>query len=139
VPRDWTTSDVCFLEAVGDPLAEDDGDLAAVIFVGDHLSKAIFTREEIVEAVRRLTSAELIAIEDGRFRLTGAGASLRSRSPHREPLERMRWTKSVLRDEVEYDDTGQTWDLDPRAYALAIMHYGERFAAAYERVRQREH
>ncbi|MGB7653375.1 MAG: hypothetical protein WBL51_08905, partial [Acidimicrobiales bacterium] len=64
--REWTKSDVYFLEAVGVAEFRGDGDLSSVIEVTDSIVHEILSREEIAESVARLLSANLIEVDDSR-------------------------------------------------------------------------
>jgi hypothetical protein len=70
---DWEFADAWFATAVA--IQENPCDLASVIAAGDAIDHAIFTREEIQQAVSRLVGAGLLLVsDDGKFALTSAGA-----------------------------------------------------------------
>jgi hypothetical protein len=72
---DWEFADAWLATAVA--VQDQPCDLTGVIAAGDALNHAIFLREEIEQAVRRLVGAGLLRVsDDGNFSLTSAGADL---------------------------------------------------------------
>jgi hypothetical protein len=119
--RDWTKSDVYFLEAVGVAEFRGDSDLSSVIETVDSIVHEVLTREEIEESVARLVSANLIEVNDSRvFLLTSKAKFLLKESPTRNSVERIRWMQPALKMKVEYDDEVEPWRLDDSEYAEAI-------------------
>lgn len=119
--REWTKSDVYFLEAVGVAEFRGDGDLSSVIETTDSIVHEILTREEITESVARLLSANLIEVDDSSvFTLTSKAKLLQKESPTRNSLERIRWMQSALRMKVEFGDDVEPWPLDEADYARAL-------------------
>jgi hypothetical protein len=119
--REWTKSDVYFLEAVGVAEFRGDGDLSSVIETADSIVHEILTREEIEESVARLVSANLIEVDESRvFTLTSKAKFLLKESPTRNSVERIRWMQSALKMKVEFGDEVDTWPLDDAAYSEAI-------------------
>jgi hypothetical protein len=119
--REWTKSDVYFLEAVGVAEFRGDGDLSSVIETADSIVHELLTREEIEESVARLVSAYLIEVDASRvFTLTSKAKFLLKESPTRNSVERIRWMQSALKMKVEFDDEVEPWPLDDTEYAEAI-------------------
>jgi hypothetical protein len=74
----WKFSDAWFATAVA--IQDTPCNLAGVIAAGDALDHAIFTHEEIQQAVRRLLGAGLLWVsDDGKFGLTPTGRDLLGR------------------------------------------------------------
>jgi hypothetical protein len=119
--REWTKSDVYFLEAVGVAEFRGDGDLSSVIETTDSIVHEILSREEIAESVARLLSANLIEVDDTRcFTLTSKAKFLLKESPTRNSVERIRWMQPALRMKVEFDDDVEPWPLDEADYENAL-------------------
>jgi hypothetical protein len=119
--REWTKSDVYFLEAVGVAEFRGDGDLSSVIETADSIVHELLTREEIEESVARLVSAYLIEVDASRvFTLTTKAKFLLKESPTRNSVERIRWMQSALKMKVEFNDEVEPWPLDDTEYAEAI-------------------
>jgi hypothetical protein len=119
--REWTKSDVYFLEAVGVAEFRGDSNLSSVIEAADSIVHEILTREEIEESVARLVSANLIEVDESRvFTLTSKAKFLLKESPTKNSVERIRWMQSALKMKVEFGDEVDTWPLDDAAYSDAI-------------------
>jgi hypothetical protein len=119
--REWTKSDVYFLEAVGVAEFRGDSDLSSVIEAADSIVHEILTREEIEESVARLVSANLIEVDESRvFTLTSKAKFLLKESPTKNSVERIRWMQSALKMKVEFGDGVDTWLLDDAVYSEAI-------------------
>jgi hypothetical protein len=119
--REWTKSDVYFLEAVGVAEFRGDSDLSSVIETVDSIVHEVLTREEIEESVARLVSANLIEVDASRvFLLTSKAKFLIKESPTRNSVERIRWMQPALKMKVEFDDEVEPWRLDDSEYAEAI-------------------
>jgi hypothetical protein len=101
--RDWSKSDVYFLEAVGVAEFRGESGLASVIETVDSIVHEVLGREEIEQSVARLVSANLVEVDDsGVFSLTGKARFLLKESPTRNSIERIRWTQTALKMKVEF-------------------------------------
>jgi hypothetical protein len=119
--RDWSKSDVYFLEAVGVAEFRGESDLASVIETVDSIVHEVLTREEIELSVARLLSAKLVEVDDSRvFTLTSKAKFLIKESPARSSVERIRWMQPALKMKIEFDDDLVAWPLDDSAYAEAL-------------------
>jgi len=119
--RDWSKSDVYFLEAVGVAEFRGDSDLSSVIETVDSIVHEVLTREEIVLSVARLMSANLIEVDAARvFNLTSKAKFLLKESPTRNSVERIRWMQSALKMKIEFDDHHETWPLEDSVYVDAL-------------------
>lgn len=119
--REWSKSDVYFLEAVGVAEFRGESDLASVIETADSIVHEILSREEIEQSVARLISANLVEVSDSRvFSLTSKGKFLLKESPTRNSVERIRWMQPALKMKVEFDDDPTPWPLDDSVYADAL-------------------
>ena len=119
--RDWSKSDVYFLEAVGVAEFRGDSDLSSVIETVDSIVHEVLTREEIELSVARLMSANLIEVDAARvFNLTSKAKFLLKESPTRNSVERIRWMQSALKMKIEFDDHHETWPLEDSVYADAL-------------------
>jgi len=119
--RDWSKSDVYFLEAVGVAEFRGDSDLSSVIETVDSIVHEVLTREEIELSVARLMSANLIEVDAARvFNLTSKAKFLLKESPTRNSVERIRWMQSALKMKIEFDDHHETWPLEDSVYVDAL-------------------
>ena len=119
--RDWSKSDVYFLEAVGVAEFRGDSDLSSVIETADSIVHEVLTREEIELSVARLMSANLIEVDAARvFNLTSKAKFLLKESPTRNSVERIRWMQSALKMKIEFDDHHETWPLEDSVYVDAL-------------------
>ncbi len=119
--REWSKSDVYFLEAVGVAEFRGESDLASVIETADSIVHEVFTREEIEASVARLLSAHLIEVDDSRvFSLTSKAKFLIKESPTRNSVERIRWMQPALKMKVEFDDDAEPWPLEDSVYSDAL-------------------
>jgi hypothetical protein len=119
--REWSKSDVYFLEAVGVAEFRGESDLASVIETADSIVHEVLSREEIEESVARLISANLIEVDDSRvFSLTSKAKFLMKESPTRNSVERIRWMQPALKMKIEFDDDLAPWALDDSVYTEAL-------------------
>jgi hypothetical protein len=119
--RDWSKSDVYFLEAVGVAEFRGDSDLASVIETVDSIVHEVLTREEIEQSVARLLSANLVEVDGALvFMLTSKAKFLIKESPTRNSVERIRWMQPALKMKIEFDDAVVSWPLDDSVYAEAL-------------------
>jgi|HubBroStandDraft_1064217.scaffolds.fasta_scaffold1840398_1 hypothetical protein len=122
--RDWSKSDVYFLEAVGVAEFRGESDLASVIETADSIVHEVLSREEIEESVARLLSANLIEVDDSRvFTLTSKAKFLIKESPTRNSVERIRWMQPALKMKIEYGDDLAPWPLDDSVYTDALAKF----------------
>lgn len=119
--REWTNTDVYFLEAVGVAEFRGESDLSSVIETADSIVHEVFTREEIERSVARLLSANLIEVDASHvFTLTSKAKFLLKESPTRNSVERIRWMQPALKMRVEFDAEVEPWSLDDSVYDEAL-------------------
>jgi hypothetical protein len=116
---DWEFADAWFATAVA--IQDNPCDLADVIAAGDAIDHAIFTREEIQQAVSRLVGAGLLEVSgDGRFALTSAGADL-LQWRQGGLVEQVDSILELLREEVPVEEVA--WSLTEEAVHSAYLAY----------------
>ncbi|MCU1363141.1 MAG: hypothetical protein JWM55_969 [Acidimicrobiaceae bacterium] len=115
--RDWSKSDVYFLEAVGVAEFRGESGLASVIETVESIVHEVLGREEIERSVARLVSANLVEVDDsGVFSLTGKAKFLLKESPTRNSIERIRWMQTALKMRVEFGNDLAPWPLVDATY-----------------------
>jgi hypothetical protein len=121
---EWEFADAWFATAVASQ--QNPCDLADVIAAGDAIDHAIFTREEIQQAVSRLAGAGLLEVsDDGRFALTSAGADLLERRQG-GLFEQVDSVLELLREEIPVEEVA--WSVTEEAVRsayVAYMHSGD--------------
>ncbi|GIF77985.1 hypothetical protein [Asanoa siamensis] len=96
--------------------------LADVLSMADHLRQVLPGRREVEEAVRRLTGAALITVDDGWFRVTPSGAAMwRNRRVGVGAVDTV-YTQLLRRPLPDDAD----WSLDETEHAAAILEYAGR-------------
>ena len=72
----FTSSDIWLFLSIGAAESSPPADLANVLFAGDAINKAVFTRSELRRGLSKLTRAGLVSESEGFYSLTNAGRAM---------------------------------------------------------------
>jgi hypothetical protein len=110
--------------------------LKNVLFAGDHINRAIISRQELIEAVNHLSGLDLVAVDEDALTPTARGVDLYRRAADAVSLHATCINATGLIDQLgEYTAPG--WTISTAKHERAIEQYRADFAAAYERVKEK--